>query len=141
MKNTFKEKIFFIILGALVISTSATFAYSYIAEDVGFSDSVETVLAMNNATPGKPIVVSTTTTTTTTEGEDENAQEVTTSETSYKLYVANAKGKFTDNVDKNYAGSHIGAGNVVEYGGKLYAANNKLFKASVSGIEDRKSVV
>ncbi len=113
--------------------TSENLYTDNIAEDVGFSDSVETILAMNNATPGKPIVVSTTTTTTTTEGEDENAHEVTTSETSYKLYVANAKGKFTDNVDKNYAGSHIGAGNVVEYGGKLYAANNKLFKASVSG--------
>ena len=37
MKNSFKEKIFFIIIGAFVISTSATFAYSYIAQDVGFT--------------------------------------------------------------------------------------------------------
>ena len=102
-----------------------------VAKDIGFSDNLEDVLAITNATPGEAVAVSSTITSTTIEGEDENAHEVTTTSTTYKLYVANEKGKFTDNVDKNYAGSYTGDQNVVMYGGQFYAAGNKLFKASL----------
>ncbi len=37
MKNIFKSKLFFVILGALVFSTSVALAYSYIAEEIGFT--------------------------------------------------------------------------------------------------------
>ena len=47
------------------------------------------------------------------------------------LYVANAKGKFTDVVDKNNAGSYTDEEGVVQYGGKLYVANGTLYSASV----------
>ena len=84
-----------------------------IAQDVGFTDDQEAILAVTDAKPGEIAVVNNETPT---------------------LFVANAKGKFTDVVDKNYAGSYTEAGDVV-YGGKLYAAGGKLYKAKV---EDNK---
>ena len=80
-----------------------------IAQDVGYTDDQEAILEVTDAKPGEIAVV-------------DNGVPT--------LFVANAKGKFTDVVDKNYAGSYTQAGNVV-YGGKLYAAGGKLFKAKV----------
>jgi len=79
-----------------------------IAQFVGFSDNKEEVEAITNGKPGELAVVI---------GDDGPV-----------LYIANAKGKFTDNVDKNYAGSFNENG-LVKYGRKIYATKNGLYKA------------
>lgn len=81
---------------------------SGIATCVGFSEDKDAVLAITDAKQGEMTIVV---------GDD-----------GPRLFVANAKGKFTDVVDKNYAGSYTEDG-VVKYGGKLYAAGNGLYKA------------
>ena len=75
-----------------------------IATCIGFADDAATLEEIANAEPGEMAIAGQT------------------------LYVANAKGKFTDTVDKNYAGSYTEDG-VIKYGGKLFAAGGKLFKA------------
>ena len=79
-----------------------------IAKDIGYSEDKEAVLAITNAKPGEIAVVV-----------DGGIA---------ALYVATNKGKFTDVVDKNYAGSYTEAGEI-KYGGKLYVAGGHLYKA------------
>ncbi len=81
-----------------------------IATCVGFAESKEDLEEINDATPGEIVVVT---------GGDNGPC----------LFVANEKGKFTDVVDKNYAGSYTESG-VIKYGGKLYAAGTVLYKAN-----------
>ena len=76
-----------------------------IATQIGYTDDEAALADIADATPGELVCVA---------GDH--------------LIIANAKGKFTDTVDKNYAGSYTENG-VVKYGGKIYAANDKLYKA------------
>lgn len=77
-----------------------------IATQIGYAEDAADLAEIADATPGELVCVA---------GDH--------------LVIANAKGKFTDAVDKNYAGSYT-ENNVVKYGGKIYAANDKLYKAT-----------
>lgn len=77
-----------------------------IATQIGYTEDAANLAEIADATPGELVCVA---------GDH--------------LVIANAKGKFTDVVDKNYAGSYT-ENNVVKYGGKIYAANDKLYKAT-----------
>jgi len=79
-----------------------------IAVSVGYAESTDDIEAVTNAEPGEIAIV--------------------VADNGPTLYVANAKGKFTDAVDKNYAGSYTENG-IVKYGGKIYATTNGIFKA------------
>lgn len=94
----------------LNLSAETLFAKG-IAQCIGYAESEEDVAAITNAAQGELVAVA--------------------AEGSTKLFIANAKGKFTDAVDKNYAGSYTEDG-VVKYGKKLYAANNMLYVASIN---------
>ena len=87
-----------------IVLTDETVYTEGIATQVGFSDDEDAVREITNAKQGELVIVG------------------------QRLFVANAKGKFTDVVDKNYAGSYTEDG-VIKYGGKLYAAGGHLFKA------------
>ena len=94
----------------LKLSDETLFAKG-IAQEIGYAESEEEIASVTNAAPGELVAV--------------------TAEGGMKLFIANAKGKFTDSVDKNYGGSYTEDG-VVKYGNKLYAANNTLYIASVN---------
>lgn len=115
----------------LVLTEDNLFAGG-IATNIGFSDDKEAVLAITDAKPGSLIAVAETTTTE-TPGEQDGDEPTISSSTGYTLFIANAKGKFTDIVDKNYAGSYTEEG-VVKYGGKLYAAGGNLYKADADEV-------
>lgn len=78
-----------------------------IATEIGIAADATEVEAITNAKPGELLACENT------------------------LYIANAKGKFTNIVDKNYAGSYTENG-VVKYGGKLYVADGTLYQASAA---------
>lgn len=82
-----------------------------IAQEIGYAESEDEIASITNAAPGELCAVA--------------------ADGGTKLFIANAKGKFTDAVDKNYGGSYTENG-VVKYGNKLYAANNTLYIASVN---------
>ena len=87
-----------------------------IAENIGYAESEDDLAEITNAAPGEKVAAT---------GAD-----------GLCLFVANAKGKFTDTVDKNEAGSYTEEG-VVKYGGKLYAAGGKLYKADADQVENK----
>ena len=95
-----------------IVLDADTLYINGIATCVGFTEDKNALAEITDATPGEITVVS--------DGG------------SYALYIANKKGKFTDVVDKNYAGSYTEvteAGQVIKYGGKMYFAGGKLYKA------------
>ena len=108
----FAVKAYDIVNNPIVINDDTLYRKG-IAKVIGYSEDAEALAEIKNGTPGAIACVA-----------DADGT---------RLFVANNKGKFTDNVDKNYAGSYTEAG-VIKYGGKLYAAGGKLFKAEVDEV-------
>lgn len=99
-------------LASLEAPTADNVYRKSIAEAIGFAEDTAELADIADATPGTVVAAS-------------DAGTV-------KLYLANAKGKFTDTVDPNYAGMYEEDG-AVKFGKKLYFANGKLYQASVEG--------
>jgi hypothetical protein len=88
-----------------------------IATSIGFVESEDEIAEITNAKPGDLVACM--------QGDSEAV-----------LYIANAKGKLVNTVDKNYAGIYTeyteSGQKVIKYGKKLYVVNGTLYCASVN---------